>query len=166
MKIAIITVCAVIGASSLRGAYLPPDPLESLRSDIEANADPTDAFAQVKARVAAREAAREAARLAMPVATQRMERVRGEMLAGISTDAKGNKTAKIVRADGTVEMRPLKVLHTARVQLAKDKPKNKELPIDSGHAAAAVAGAALYAAASAAAKRKPISAPGGAEPGP
>jgi hypothetical protein len=102
------------------------------------------------AEIAARTAARQAALDAMPVYTQKMQRVRGELLAGIDTNPKtGAKTAKIVRPDGSIEIRPLKVLATARIK--PKEPSKEDPPSNGGRAAAAAAGAVAGAAAVAAA---------------
>jgi len=93
-----------------------------------------------------------AERAAMPVATQRMARAKAEVVARIEADAKtGRKTAVIIRADDTVERRPVRVLATARVRPAP--PPKHEPPLDAGHAAAAAAGAAAALAAAKALKK-------------
>lgn len=119
--------------------------------------DPADAFAQVRARHQIRSALAAAATNAPAAATaptksKTMRRVTGEMVAAIETDRAGNKTAKIIHADGTTEIRPLKVLYTARVK-PPAAPASRELPVDGSHAAAAAAGAAAAAAAALAAKK-------------
>jgi hypothetical protein len=124
-----------------RRPKLPPMPLESLLDDPTESvepveeADPKSAYAQIVARQQDR-----------AIHTQRTARVKGEILAAIETDAKGNKTAKVIRADGSIEMRPIKTLHTARIK----PPAPAAPPIDGSHAAAAAAGALAAAAAAAA----------------
>jgi hypothetical protein len=124
---------------------LPPMPMESLLDDPAESvdqaeeADPKSAYAQIVARQQDR-----------AIHTQRTARVKGEILAAVETDTKGNKTAKVIRADGSIEMRPIKTLHTARLKpLAPAAP-----PIDGSHAAAAAAGALAAAAAAAAIAKK------------
>jgi hypothetical protein len=84
-----------------RRPELPPMPMESLSDDPAESvepaeeADPKSAYAQIVARQQDR-----------AINTQRTARVKGEILAAIETDAKGNKTAKVIRADGSIEMRP------------------------------------------------------------
>ena len=142
---------------------LPPDPAAGLVEE----AAPALTPRQLKiADIAARTAAREAERAAMPVATQRMARAKSETVARIETDAKtGRKTAVIIRADDTIERRPVRVLATARV-LPKAPPQAEPL-LDGTHAATAAAAfaAGAAAAAAAAAKKKKASAPSGAGPG-
>jgi hypothetical protein len=98
-------------------------------------ADPRSAFAQVVSRQQDR-----------AIHTQRTARVKGEILAAIETDAKGKQTAKVIRPDGSIEIRPIKTLHTARLK----PPAPAASPIDGSHAAAAAAGALAAAAAAAA----------------
>jgi hypothetical protein len=124
-----------------RRPELPPMPLESPLDDPAESVEPAEeadtrsAFAQVVARQQDR-----------AIHTQRTARVKGEILAAIETDAKGNKTAKVIHADGSIEMRPIKTLHTARLK----PPAPAAPPIDGSHAAAAAAGALAAAAAAAA----------------
>ena len=124
-----------------RRPELPPMPLESLLDDPAESvepaeeADPKSAYAQIVARQQDR-----------AIHTQRTARVKGEILAAIETDAKGKQTAKVIRADGSIEMRPIKTLHTARIK----PPAPAAPPIDGSHAAAAAAGALAAAAAAAA----------------
>jgi hypothetical protein len=151
MIAAVMCACA---ATAKPKDQLPPDPADpSTWGEIEPlpveTPDAGDAFAQIAARAAER-----------AITTQRIARVKGEMLASIETDGKGNKTAKILHEDGTVEMRKLKVMHTARI-LPK-KPEKKEQPLDASDAASAAAGIALGAAAALAAKK--ASAAGAAGP--
>jgi hypothetical protein len=128
-----------------RRPELPPMPMESLLDDPAESvepaeeADPKSAYAQILARQQDR-----------AIHTQRTARVKGEILAAVETDTKGNKTAKIIRADGSIEMRPIKTLHTARLK----PPAPAAPPIDGSHAAAAAAGAAAAAAAAAIAKKR------------
>ena len=124
-----------------RRPELPPMPLESLLDDPTESvepveeADPKSAYAQIVARQQDR-----------AINTQRTARVKGEILAAIETDANGKQTAKVIRADGSIEMRPIKTLHTARIK----PPAPAAPPIDGSHAAAAAAGALAAAAAAAA----------------
>jgi hypothetical protein len=124
-----------------RRPELPPMPLESLLDDPAESveppeqADPRSAFSQIVARA---------------ITTQRTARVKGEILAAIETDAKGKQTAKVIRPDGSIEMRPIKTLHTARLK----PPAPAASPIDGSHAAAAAAGALAAAAAAAAIAKK------------
>jgi hypothetical protein len=124
-----------------RRPELPPMPLESLMDDRSESvepaeeADPRSAFAQVVSRQQDR-----------AIHTQRTARVKGEILAAIETDAKGKQTAKVIRPDGSIEIRPIKTLHTARLK----PPAPAASPIDGSHAAAAAAGALAAAAAAAA----------------
>jgi hypothetical protein len=128
-----------------RRPELPPMPLESLLDDpVESvepaeKADPKSAYAQIIARQQDR-----------AIHTQRTARVKGEILASIDTDAKGKQTAKVIRPDGSIEMRPIKTLHTARLK----PPAPPASPIDGSHAAAAAAGALAAAAAAAAIAKK------------
>lgn len=126
---------------------IPPMPVAPAVSDVEADqpepakpADPRSAYAQILARQQDR-----------AIHTQRTARVKGEILSRIDTDAKGAQTAKIIRPDGLIESRPIKMLHTARLK----PPAPESPPIDGSHAAAAAAGAlAAAAAATAIAKAK------------
>jgi hypothetical protein len=162
----LITAAAIFGGI-LSAAARPPDPSDpsTWGTPEPLPADETETLTprQLKmAEIAARTAARQAALDAMPVYTQKMQRVRGVLLAGIETDPKtGAKTAKIVRPDGSIEIRPLKVLATARIQ--PKKPEKEKNPLDGSHAASGAAGAVLGAAAALALKK--TSAPGGAGPG-
>jgi hypothetical protein len=128
-----------------RRPELPPMPMESLLDDPAESvepaeeADPKSAYAQIVARQQDR-----------AINTQRTARVKGEILAAIETDAKGKQTAKVVRADGSIEMRPIKTMYTARLK----PPAPAASPIDGSHAAAAAAGAAAAAAAAAIAKKR------------
>ncbi len=128
-----------------RRPELPPMPLESTLDDPADQpepakpADPRSAFAQVVSRQQDR-----------AIHTQRTARVKGEILSRIETDAKGKQTAKVIRADGSIEMRPIKTLHTARLK----PPAPAASPIDGSHAAAAAAGALAAAAAAAIAKKR------------
>ena len=128
-----------------RRPELPPMPLESLLDDPAESvdpaeeADPKSAYAQIIARQQDR-----------TIHTQRTARVKGEILASIDTDAKGKQTAKVIRPDGSIEMRPIKTLHTARLK----PPAPPASPIDGSHAAAAAAGALAAAAAAAAIAKK------------
>jgi hypothetical protein len=128
-----------------RRQELPPMPLESTLDDPAESvepaeeADPKSAFAQIVSRQQDR-----------AIHTQRTARVKGEILAAINTDAKGKQTAKVIRADGSIEIRPIKTLHTARLK----PPAPAAPPIDGSHAAAAAAGALAAAAAAAIAKKR------------
>ena len=142
--IIIATITALVGMPIPAASDLPPMPAPTA---IVAPADPTSAFAQIRAR----QAARQERVGATAISTQRMARVQGEMLAAIETDKAGNKTAKIVHTDGTVELRQLRVLATARV---KPPAAPAPSPVTARDAAAAAAGAAAGAAAAAAAIKK------------
>jgi hypothetical protein len=128
-----------------RRPELPPMPLESLLDDPAESvepaeeADPKSAYAQIIARQQDR-----------AIHTQRTARVKGEILASIETDAKGKQTAKVIRADGSIEMRPIKTMYTARLK----PPAPPASPVDGSHAAAAAAGALAAAAAAAAIAKK------------
>lgn len=128
-----------------RRPELPPMPLESLLDDPAESvepaeaADPKSAYAQIIARQQDR-----------AIHTQRTARVKGEILASIETDAKGKQTAKVIRADGAIEIRPIKTMYTARLK----PPAPAASPIDGSHAAAAAAGALAAAAAAAAIAKK------------
>lgn len=94
---------------------------------------------------------RAAARARAVTATQRMARVKGEMLAGIEPDGKGGKIAIVVHPDGRTERRPLRVLYTARVK--PPAPPAPALPPAAKTAATAAAGAIAGAAATAALRK-------------
>jgi hypothetical protein len=104
-------------------------------------ADHRSAFSQIVARTEDRKAA-------MLITTQRMARVKVEMVKRIETDITNKKFAVIVTSDGAIERRPVRVLATAHVK--PKKPESKNAPIDGSHAAAAAAGALAAAAAAAA----------------
>jgi len=125
---------------------IPPIPVAQAIAEDEAEqpepakpADPRSAYAQILSRQQDR-----------AIHTQRTARVKGEILSRIDTDAKGKQTAKVIRADGSIEMRPIKTLHTARLK----PPAPAASPIDGSHAAAAAAGALAAAAAAAIAKKR------------
>lgn len=125
---------------------LPPMPVDTALDDEDAEqpepaepADPRSAFSQILARQQDR-----------AIHTQRTARVKGEILSRIDTDATGKQTAKIIRPDGSIESRPIKTLHTARLK----PPAPAASPIDGSHAAAAAAGAIAAAAAAAAIAKK------------
>lgn len=111
----------------------PPPPLVVIEA-------PATGFGQAAARARDRS-----------VVTQRMARVKGEMLAAIEPDGRGGKIAKVVRPDGSVEMRPLRVLYTARVK--PPAPAKPGIPRAAENGAAAAAGAVAGAAAAIAIKK-------------
>lgn len=171
----LVAVLAVAGALNVMAAYVV-QPLGSVEQVTEAaaagsrvlNIDktsppmPTDFKGMVEAVGKAREVVELRPDVAMDhivaaaakraVVTQRMARVQGEMVAAIETDKAGNKVAKIVRDDGSVEMRKLKVLHTARVQAKKVEPGKGSGRLLDGALALAI-GAAMGGGAAMAMKR-------------
>lgn len=155
-----VLVAIAVFVQDVVGALLPPDPADPATWGAEQplelhSAEPTPAAqgvarAKARARLAGEAQAQAAPRAAArALSTQRMQRVQGEMLAAIEDTADGGKIAKVVLPDGSVEVRPLRVLYTARVK--EEASPEKGLPIDAGHAAAAAAGAVAAAAAAAAA---------------
>lgn len=177
----IVAVLAVAGALNVMAAYVvqPLGTVEQvtemesagnrvLNMDKTSPPMPTDFKGMVEAVGVAREAVElrpdvamdhiKAAAASRGVTTQRMARVSGEMIAAIETDKAGNKIARIVKDDGSTEVRQLRVLHTARVK----EPVKKEREPIGGKVGTGVAGLLAGGAAVLAAKHFSSSGDGGA----